>query len=140
MKFVNTILHCALCLLRTMSCLSWLPFDYAVCGDKRNCCYVRWKHSMCNSLGFKILQGPRPAAWEQKGLHFKTKKLRVAYWTIKKSHTPITIHHPMHLPTKTNVSSIYMPCSLIPRLFPPQVFDCLQYAKTEGEGLGESHA
>ena len=30
--------------------------------------------------------------------------------------------------------------SLIPRLFPPPVFDRLQYAKTEGEGLGESHS
>ena len=27
--------------------------------------------------------------------------------------------------------------SLIPRLFPPPVFDCLQCAKTEGKGLGE---
>ena len=30
----------------------------------------------------------------------------------------------------------YMP-SLVPRPFPPPVFDRLQYAKTEGEGLGE---
>ena len=27
--------------------------------------------------------------------------------------------------------------SLVPRLFPPLVFGRLQYAKTEGEGLGE---
>ena len=27
--------------------------------------------------------------------------------------------------------------SLIPRLFPPPVFDRLQYANTEGEGLGD---
>ena len=27
--------------------------------------------------------------------------------------------------------------SLVPRPFPPPVFDRLQYAKTEGEGLGE---
>ena len=27
--------------------------------------------------------------------------------------------------------------SLVPRSFPPPVFDCLQYAKMEGEGLGE---
>ena len=27
--------------------------------------------------------------------------------------------------------------SLVPRLFTPPVFDRLQYAKTEGEGLGE---
>ena len=27
--------------------------------------------------------------------------------------------------------------SLIPRLFPPPVFDHLQYASTEGEGLGD---
>ena len=35
-----------------------------------------------------------------------------------------------------------MPCvlvydSLVPRLFPPPVFDCLQFAKTVREGLGE---
>ena len=30
-----------------------------------------------------------------------------------------------------------LPCSLVPRPFPPQVFDRVQYAKTEGEGLGE---
>ena len=28
-------------------------------------------------------------------------------------------------------------CSLVPRPFPPPVFDRLQYAKMEGEGLGE---
>ena len=28
-------------------------------------------------------------------------------------------------------------CSLVPRPFPPPVFDRLQYAKTEGGGLGE---
>ena len=31
--------------------------------------------------------------------------------------------------------------SLVPRAFPPPVFDCLQYANTEEEGLGDwSHA
>ena len=30
-----------------------------------------------------------------------------------------------------------LPCSLVSRPFPPQAFDRLQYAKTEGEGLGE---
>jgi len=30
-----------------------------------------------------------------------------------------------------------MQCSLIPRSFPPPVFDCLQYANMEGEGLGD---
>ena len=39
-------------------------------------------------------------------------------------------------------SGLFMPyhpphCSLIPRSFPPPVFDRLQCAKTEGEGLGE---
>ena len=29
------------------------------------------------------------------------------------------------------------PIWLVPRPFPPPVFDRLQYAKTEGEGLGE---
>ena len=28
-------------------------------------------------------------------------------------------------------------CSLVPRPFPPPVFDRILYAKTEGEGLGE---
>ena len=28
-------------------------------------------------------------------------------------------------------------CSLVPRPFPPPVFDRLQYANTEGEGLGD---
>ena len=27
--------------------------------------------------------------------------------------------------------------SLVPRPFPPPVFDCILHAKTEGEGLGE---
>jgi len=27
--------------------------------------------------------------------------------------------------------------SLVPRPFSPPVFDCLQYVKTEGEGLGD---
>jgi len=29
------------------------------------------------------------------------------------------------------------PVSLVPRLFPPPVFDHLQYANMEGEGLGD---
>jgi len=28
-------------------------------------------------------------------------------------------------------------CSLVPRPFPPPVFDRLKYANTEGEGLGD---
>ena len=28
-------------------------------------------------------------------------------------------------------------CSLVPRAFPPPVFDCLQYANMEREGLGD---
>ena len=31
----------------------------------------------------------------------------------------------------------YLAVSLVPRLFPPPVFDHLQYANTEGEGLGD---
>ena len=33
------------------------------------------------------------------------------------------------------VLKVRHPASLIPRPFPPPVFDCLQYANTEGEGL-----
>ena len=44
-----------------------------------------------------------------------------------------TAHHSNFL---SIVQSIVQ-CSLIPRLFQPPVFDHLQYAKTEGEGLGE---
>ena len=45
-----------------------------------------------------------------------------ADWSIRESHTPSTMHHPMHLPTKTNAPSTYTPCtfqqpSLVPRLF-----------------------
>ena len=32
---------------------------------------------------------------------------------------------------------VYHVVSLVPRPFPPPVFDCILYAKTEGEGLGE---
>ena len=34
---------------------------------------------------------------------------------------------------------VTIPYSLVPRPFPPPVFDHLQYAKTEVEGVGESH-
>ena len=34
-------------------------------------------------------------------------------------------------------SSQPISCSLIPRPFPLPVFDCLQYANAEGEGLGD---
>ena len=45
----------------------------------------------------------------------------------------------------TSIRTDYMPGylrltahgSLVPRLFPPPIFDCLQYANTEGEGLGD---
>ena len=39
-----------------------------------------------------------------------------------------------------NFVTIYLPilyCSLVPRPFPPLVFDRLQYANTEGKGLGD---
>ena len=89
-------------------------------GDEQNCCYpslvprpsscsveggsgaettaihVRCQHSMSNFLSSKILQGPHPAAWDQEGLPFS---LPDAYWSIKESHTPFTMHHPMHLPS-----------------------------------------
>ena len=45
------------------------------------------------------------------------------------------------LETKLGWSGFFFPkpsnLSLVPRPFPPPVFDRLQYAKTEGEGLGE---
>ena len=53
---------------------------------------------------------------------FFDKNIPDADWSIKERHTPFTMHHPMHLPTKTDVPSTYMPCtfqqpSLVPRLF-----------------------
>jgi len=42
--------------------------------------------------------------------------------------------------TGNDLGCIYAPLemhSLIPRPFPPPVFDRLQYANTEGEGLGD---
>ena len=79
---------------------------------------VRCQHSMCNFLSCKILQGPHPTAWDQEGLPFS---LPDAYWSIKESHTPFTMHHPMHLPNKCTIhlhamhlSTTY---SLVPRLF-----------------------
>jgi len=33
--------------------------------------------------------------------------------------------------------TVMLSSSLVPRPFPPSVFDCLQYAITEGEGLGD---
>ena len=43
---------------------------------------------------------------------------------------------PFPLPTPPSSHTHNSP-SLIPRPFPPPVFDCLQYANTEGEGLGD---
>ena len=47
----------------------------------------------------------------------------------------ITLSH-VHVHTHTHPHA-HTACSLVPRPFPPPVFDCLHYAKTEGEGLGE---
>ena len=96
----------------TKPCLS------CVVTSKTAAIHVRCQHSMCNFLSCKILQGPHPTAWDQEGLPFS---LPDAYWSIKESHTPFTMHHPMHLPNKC-IPSIYMPCtfqqpSLVSRLF-----------------------
>ena len=40
-------------------------------------------------------------------------------------------------PPKHNTGGQPVTSSLVPRPFPPQVFDRILYAKTEGEGLGE---
>ena len=93
-----------------------------VVTSKTAAIHVGWQHNMCNFLGCKILQGSHPAAWDQEGLPSRQKNLPDAYWSIKERHTPFTMNHPMHLPTKTNVPSIYMPCtfqqpSLMHRLF-----------------------
>ena len=96
----------------TKPCLS------CVVTSKTAAIHVRCQHSMCNFLSCKILQGPHPTAWDQEGLPFS---LPDAYWSIKESHTPFTMHHPMHLPTKCTIhlhamhlSTTY---SLVPRLF-----------------------
>ena len=40
-------------------------------------------------------------------------------------------------PTMIKVPVFLVVASLVPRPFPPPVFDRILYAKTEGEGLGE---
>ena len=56
--------------------------------------------TVCVTLSCKTLQGPHPTAWDQEGFSFS---LPDAYWSIKESHTPFTMHHPMHLPTKCTI-------------------------------------
>ena len=101
----------------TKPCLS------CVVTSKTAAIHVRCQYSMCNFLSCKILQGPHPAAWDQEGLPFS---LPDAYWSIKESHTPITMHHSMHLPTKC--TTIYMPSTfqqrLVPRLFSGKRLQC----------------
>ena len=58
--------------------------------------------------GCKILQGPRPATWDLKGLPFRD-FLMLTAWSMQESHIPFTMHHPMHLPTKTSTPHVYMP-------------------------------
>ena len=49
----------------------------------------------------------------------------------------ITLSH-VHVHTHTHIHPhAHTACSLVPRPFPPPVFERLQYAKTEGKGLGE---
>ena len=95
----------------TKPCLS------CVVTSKTAAIHVRCQHSMCNFLSCKILQGPHPTAWDQEGLPFS---LPDAYWSIKESHTPFTMHHPMHLPNKCTIylhACTFQQPSLVPRLF-----------------------
>ena len=58
---------------------------------------------------------------------------------IQNSQPPVYIGHGSHYGiTYTHCMGMRVWGSLVPRSFPPPVFDCLQY-KMEGEGLGESH-
>jgi len=52
------------------------------------------------------------------------------------THTHTCTHMHTHIHTHTHTHT-YMPHSLVPRPFPPPVFDRLQYANMEGEGLGD---
>ena len=57
-----------------------------------------------------------------------------------KSHALITLSGPEYMMYSLNCTLGFWlgkGLSLIARPFPPPVFDQLQYAKTEGEGLGE---
>ena len=45
-----------------------------------------------------------------------------AYWSIKESHTPFTMHHPMHLPNKCTIHSHAMHLSTTYSLVPRLVF------------------
>ena len=105
--------QCHVCLgsYLTKPCLS------CVVMSKTAAIHVRCQHGMCNFLSCKILQGTHPAAWDQEGLPFS---LSDAYWSIKKSHTPFTMHHPMHLPTKCTIhlhAMHFQQPILVPRLF-----------------------
>ena len=89
----------------TKPCLS------CVVTSKTAAIHVRCQHSMCNFLSCKILQGPHPTALTRKAF-------LLAYWSIKESYTPFTMHHPMHLPNKCiiHLHAMHLP-SLVPRLF-----------------------
>ena len=76
------------------------PCLSCVAMSKTAAIHVRCQHSMCNFLSCKILQGPHPTAWDQEGLPFR---LSDAYWSIKESYTPFTMHHPMHIPNKCTI-------------------------------------
>ena len=67
----------------TKPCLS------CVVTSKTAAIHVRCQHSMCNFLSCKILQGPHPIALTRNAF-------LLAYWSIKESYTPFTMHH-MHL-------------------------------------------
>ena len=60
-----------------------------------------WQHNTCNVLGCKILWGPFPTAWDQKGLCFQTKTFLVLTGVYKNAlhHSPC-MHLSIHLPTK----------------------------------------
>ena len=89
----------------TKPCLS------CVVTSKTAAIHVRCQHSMWKFLSCKILQGPHPTALTRKAF-------LLAYWSIKESYAPFTMHHPIYAPSK----QMYHPftChapSLVPRLF-----------------------
>ena len=68
-------LHCAIqeqCHVCLGSHLTKLCLPCVV-TTKTAAIHVRWQLNMCNFLCCKILQGPRPAAWDQEGLPFRQK-------------------------------------------------------------------
>ena len=93
-----------------------------VLTSKTTAIYVRWRHNMCYFLGCKDTPGSISRSLGLGRPSFQTKTFLMLTGVYKKAIHPFTMHHPMHLLTKTNAPSIYMPCScqqlsLVPRLY-----------------------